>query len=323
MIWSFQVSQSVSKVLEGHSGDTLTQATLRRLCFLRARHYASSCESLKNDIREKLSQKRAIQELVQSRETLHTKRSNFRCRIRCSRQSGNLASNDSSNRSSPYGQPSEADHSICRMELREVKGQIKDALQLYHHWLQLISNYEAHIDEKITDTMRPPLALQNVKGSLAQSLKASVSDSTAWSAVHSLLINYSITQPHQDTRAFYQINVNDKKDDMNASKKGQGKGNGQGRSEGPGKGKGSKGSSNFSGYNHQKKGRPNPNENVMRRQIKARIRVMVNGLLQTRKVKKQQGQDHLSRVGQVRSYCRSMLLRSVFWELSEISTNQD
>ena len=66
----------------------------------------------------------------------------------------------------------------------------KDVIQQYYHWLELISKYEAISSEKISDTVKITLALQNVKGNLAQSLNVSISDSTTWPQVHALLINY-------------------------------------------------------------------------------------------------------------------------------------
>ena len=44
------------------------------------------------------------------------------------------------------------------------------------NWLELISRYEAISSDKITDTVKITLALQNVKGNLAQSLNVSISD---------------------------------------------------------------------------------------------------------------------------------------------------
>ena len=38
----------------------------------------------------------------------------------------------------------------------------KDVIQQYHHWLELISKYEAVSSEKISDTVKITLALQNV-----------------------------------------------------------------------------------------------------------------------------------------------------------------
>ena len=68
----------------------------------------------------------------------------------------------------------------------------KDVIQqYYYHWLELISKYEAISSEKITDTVKITLALQNVKGNLAQSLNVSISDSTTWPQVHARLTNYS------------------------------------------------------------------------------------------------------------------------------------
>ena len=58
------------------------------------------------------------------------------------------------------------------MERREVK----DVIQQYYHWLELISKYETLSGEKITDRVKITLALQKVRGTLAQSLNVSVSD---------------------------------------------------------------------------------------------------------------------------------------------------
>ena len=70
--------------------------------------------------------------------------------------------------------------------------------------LELVSKYEAISCEKVTDTVKITLALQNVRGNLAQFLNVSVSDST-WSQVHSLLINYFNNAAPVDTKGIYQF----------------------------------------------------------------------------------------------------------------------
>ena len=46
-----------------------------------------------------------------------------------------------------------------------------NVLQLYHHWLELISKYESLSSEKIAPSIKITLALQNVRGSLANALQ--------------------------------------------------------------------------------------------------------------------------------------------------------
>ena len=81
----------------------------------------------------------------------------------------------------------------------------KDVIQQYYHWLELISKYEANSSEKISDTVKITLALQNVKGNLAQSLNVSISDSTTWPQVHALLINYFNNAVPVDLKPIYLI----------------------------------------------------------------------------------------------------------------------
>ena len=78
-------------------------------------------------------------------------------------------------------------------------GKSKDVIRQYYHWLELISKYEAISLEKISDTVKITLALQNVKGNLAQSLNVSISDSTTWlrsRATDQLLQQCSPCRPH-------------------------------------------------------------------------------------------------------------------------------
>ena len=86
----------------------------------------------------------------------------------------------------------------------------KDVIQQYYHWLELISKYEAISSEKITDTVKITLALQNVKGNLAQSLNVSISDSTTWPQVHALLINYFNNAVPVDLKPIYQFDQSEK-----------------------------------------------------------------------------------------------------------------
>ena len=126
----------------------------------------------------------------------------------------------------------------------------KDVIQQYYHWLELISKYEAISSEKITDTVKITPALQNVKGNLAQSLNVSISDSTTWSQVHALLINYFNNAVPVDLKPIYQFDQSEKTE-INSFKKGKGKGQ---KSKGQ-KGKGSKGSSSFPNPKGKSKGK--------------------------------------------------------------------
>ena len=126
----------------------------------------------------------------------------------------------------------------------------KDVIQQYYHWLELISKYEAISSEKISDTVKITLALQNVKGNLAQSLNVSISDSTTWPQVHALLINYFNNAVPVDLKPIYQFDQSEKTE-INSFKKGKGKGQ---KSKGQ-KGKGSKGSSSFQNPKGKSKGK--------------------------------------------------------------------
>ena len=139
----------------------------------------------------------------------------------------------------------------------------KDVIQQYYHWLELISKYEAISSEKISDTVKITLALQNVKKNLAQSLNVSISDSTTWPQVHALLINYFNNAVPVDLKPIYQFDQSEKTE-INSFKKGKGKGQ---KSKGL-KGKGSKGPRHFRIPRVSQKAKARPSQ-----------RVKVNGLL--------------------------------------------
>ena len=102
----------------------------------------------------------------------------------------------------------------------------ENVIQQHYHWLELISKYEAVNSEKISDTVKITLALQNVKGNLAQSLNVSISDSPTWPQVHVLLINYFNNEVPVDLKPMYQFDQSEKTE-INSFKKGKGKGKGQ------------------------------------------------------------------------------------------------
>ena len=95
----------------------------------------------------------------------------------------------------------------------------KDVIQQYYHWLELISKYEAISSEKISDTVKITLALQNVKGNLAQSLNVSFSDSTTWPQVHAFLINYFNNAVPVELKPIYQFDQTEKTEITTHSRK--------------------------------------------------------------------------------------------------------
>ena len=125
---------------------------------------------------------------------------------------GDLASNDSSACKVIKNQNvfvAQADHVTCRVECRG------DSFQSMKH----LAARRLPTESKIT------LALESVKGNLAQSLNVSVSDTTTWPQVRSLLINYYFNSAAPtETRGIYQI-TSDKKEETNAfNNRGGGKG---------------------------------------------------------------------------------------------------
>ena len=51
-----------------------------------------------------------------------------------------------------------------------------NVLQMYHHWLELISKYKSLSSEKIASSIKITLALQNVRGALANALSLSITE---------------------------------------------------------------------------------------------------------------------------------------------------
>ena len=115
-----------------------------------------------------------------------------------------------------------------------------NVLQLYHHWLELISKYESLSSEKIAPSIKITLALQNVRGPLANALSLSITEKSTWNDIHSLLINYFNNSITTDSKEIYQFDISgkvSKEDSMNqVGKKGKGKSK---KSKGQSKGKGS------------------------------------------------------------------------------------
>ena len=114
-----------------------------------------------------------------------------------------------------------------------------NVLQLYHHWLELISKYESPSSEKIAPSIKITLALQNVRCPLANALSLSVTEKSTWNDIHSLLINYFNNSLTTDSKEIYQFDISgkvSKEDSMNqVGKKGKGKSK---KSKGQSKGKG-------------------------------------------------------------------------------------
>ena len=65
-----------------------------------------------------------------------------------------------------------------------------NVLQMYHHWLELISRYESFSSEKIASNVKITLALQNVRGPPANALSLSIIEKSTWNDINNLLINY-------------------------------------------------------------------------------------------------------------------------------------
>ena len=115
-----------------------------------------------------------------------------------------------------------------------------NVLQMYHHWLELISKYESLISEKIASSMKTTLALQSVRGPLANAVSFSINEKSTWSDVHNLPINYFNNSMPSDSKEIYQFDISgkvSKEDSVNqGGKKGKGKSK---KSKGQSKGKGS------------------------------------------------------------------------------------
>ena len=115
-----------------------------------------------------------------------------------------------------------------------------NVLQQYHHWLELISKYESLSSEKIAPSIKITLALQNVRGPLANALSLSITEKSTWNDIHNLLINYFNNSITTDSKEIYQFDISgkvSKEDSVNqVGKKGIGKSK---KSKGQSKGKGS------------------------------------------------------------------------------------
>ena len=114
-----------------------------------------------------------------------------------------------------------------------------NVLQVYHHWLELISKYESLSTEKIASNIKITLALQNVRGPLANALSLSINKKSTWDEIHTLLINYFNNSIPSDTKEIYQFDISgkvSKEDSVNQVGK-KGKGNSK-KSKGHSKGKG-------------------------------------------------------------------------------------
>ena len=115
-----------------------------------------------------------------------------------------------------------------------------NVLQQYHHWLELISKYESLSSEKIAPSIKITLALQNVRGPLANALSLSITEKSTWNDIHNLLINYFNNSITTDSKEIYQFDISgkvSKEDSMNqVGKKGKGTSK---KSKGHSKGKGS------------------------------------------------------------------------------------
>ena len=111
---------------------------------------------------------------------------------------------------------------------------------MYHDWLKLISKYESPNSEKIASSIKITLALQNVRGPLANALSFSINDKSTWNDIHELLINYfNNNNSPADTKEIYQVDISgkvSKEDSVNQlGQKGKGKSK---KSKGQSKGKG-------------------------------------------------------------------------------------
>ena len=82
-----------------------------------------------------------------------------------------------------------------------------NVLQMYHHWLELISKYESLRSEKIASSIKIKLALQNVRGPLANALSLSINEKSTWNEIHTLLINYFNNNIPSDSKEIYQFDV--------------------------------------------------------------------------------------------------------------------
>ena len=124
-----------------------------------------------------------------------------------------------------------------------------NVLQMYHRWLEFISKYVSLSSEKLASSIEITLALQNVRGPLANALSLSINEKPTCNDTHNLLINYFNNSIPSDTKRIYQFDINvkvSKEDSANQVGKGRSK-----KSKGQSKGNGSSQNQNQKG-----KGKP-------------------------------------------------------------------
>ena len=110
-----------------------------------------------------------------------------------------------------------------------------NVLQMYHHWLELISKYESLNSEKIASSIKITLALQNVRCPLANALSLSITEKSTWNDTHNLLINYFNNSIPSEIRQRRSISSTSVARSHQVGKKGKGKSK---KSRGQSKGKG-------------------------------------------------------------------------------------
>ena len=138
--------------------------------------------------------------------------------------------------------------------------------QMCLHWLELISKYESLSSEKIASSIKITLALQNVRGPLANALSLNINEKSTGNEVHTLPINYFNNSIPSDTKEIHQFDISSKvskKDSVSqVGKKGKGKSK---KSKRQSKGKGSPQNQNQKGKGKakgQSKERLNQKEKV-------------------------------------------------------------
>ena len=85
-----------------------------------------------------------------------------------------------------------------------------NVLQMYHHWLELISKYESLSSETIASSIKITLALQMFVVPLANALSLSINEKSTWNDIHTLLINYFNNSIPTDSKEIYQFDISGK-----------------------------------------------------------------------------------------------------------------
>ena len=180
----------------------------------------------------------------------------------------------------------------------------KDVIQQYYHWLELISKYEAISSEKISDTVKITLALQNVKGNLAQSFNVSINYSKTWPEVHALLINYFNNAVPVVLKPIYQFDQSEQTE-INSFKKGKGKGQ---KSKGQ-KGKGSKGPHHFRiPKERQRKDQVKRQRSMDHLVMGSKSAECQLGSERSKRIKERQRKISMLNLWKIRTYFKSMLV---------------